>query len=1025
MNKFLNFLFSMQMMGVLIILFAFSIGTATFIENDFGTPAAHALVYDAWWFELMLLLLTINLVVNIFRYKLYKRDKWSILLFHAAFIIIFVGAGVTRYIGYEGNMHIREGQTTNQITTSSSYIDVQAQANGKISQTSEKITVSSVKTTKYSDDLNINNKNVEVTLKTMIPNAQSTISQDMNGAPIMEMVSVGNAGMAGIQDFTLGYNEQKNIGGNLLAFGGNPNANSIVFDYSDSLRMISPFEFSEVNMMGGDPIPMTANKWHVVSPKKLYDLKGSKIVIKNFFPAAKYKYIQGEDKNAPTVLVFDVKSGNEQKDLIVKGASNYVGTPSNLMINGINVTVAYGPKTMELPFSLKLNKFILDRYPGSNSPSSFASEVTLVDNEKGIEQDHRIYMNNILKHEGFRFFQASYDTDEKGTVLSVNHDLWGMLITYFGYFVLMLGMAWSLISPATRFKALGNKSKSLKTVVLSAFLILGSLLPASAQNQVLPIVPLKQSQDFGKLLVQDNGGRFEPINTMSSEVIRKITKKNKFQGYPADQVFLSMIVNPQQWQTVDMIKVGNSELAKELGISGKYGSFRHFLDAQGQYKLSKKVQDAYSRKPSQRTGYDKEIISVDERVNISYMVFTGEFLKIFPDPNDDMHAWYNPTAELAITGDDSLFVKKSILLLGQALNNGDFANADSYISGIKTYQNRFGQNVIPSPTKQKVEILYNNTNIFKRLFPYYLLIGFFLIVFLVIQIINPKFSVKWIMRAAMLILGIGFILHTSGLAARWYISGHAPWSNGFESMTYVAWACLLSGFIFVKKSDFALAATSVLAGLTLFVAHLSWMSPEVTNLVPVLKSYWLTIHVAIITASYGFLALAAILGMINLFLFNLQNKNNIDRIKSTVTDLTRISEMTMTIGLYFLTIGTFLGGIWANESWGRYWGWDPKETWALVSVLVYSFILHMRFIPGLKSVYSFNIASIWGYSSILMTYFGVNYYLAGMHSYAKGDPVPVPTWVYYSVAIVLALSFTAYYNYKKHNPEPEPEEVEA
>jgi len=1013
----------MQMMGVLIILFAFSIGTATFIENDFGTPAARALVYDAWWFELMLLLLTINLAVNIFRYKLFKKEKWSVFLFHAAFIVIFIGSGVTRYVGYEGNMHIREGQTSNQITTLSSYIDVQAQTNGKISQVSKKVTVSSVKTTEYSDNLDIDNKNVKILLKTLIPNAQPTITQDMNGSPVMEMVAVGNTGMSGMQNFTLAYKEQKNIGGNLLMFGGNPNANSVVFDYSDSLRMISPFEFSEVSMMGAEPIPMTANKWHVVFPKKLYDLKGTKIVIKNFFPAAKYKYVQGEDKNAPSVLVFDVKSGNEQKDLIVKGAGNYVGKASNLMINGINVSIAYGPKILEIPFSLKLNKFILDRYPGSNSPSSFASEVTLIDNAKGIEQDHRIFMNNILKHEGFRFFQASYDTDEKGTVLSVNHDQWGMRITYFGYFILMLGMAWSLINPFTRFKTLGGKSKSLKVAVLVAFLMIGNLLPASAQNQVLPIVPLKQSQEFGKLLVQDNGGRFEPINTMASEVIRKITKKNKFQGYPADQVFLSMIVNPQQWQTVAMIKVGNSELASELGISGKYGSFRHFLNEQGQYKLSKKVQDAYSRKPSQRTGYDKEIISVDERINITYMVFTGEFLKIFPDPNDDMHAWYNPIAEITLTGDDSLFVKKSILILGQALNNGDFANADNYIAGIKTYQNRFAQNVIPSPTKQKIEILYNNINIFKRLFPYYLLIGFFLIVFLVIQIINPKFPVKWIMRAAMLILGIGFTLHTAGLAARWYIAGHAPWSNGFESMTYVAWACLLSGFIFVKKSDFALAATSVLAGLTLFVAHLSWMSPEVTNLVPVLKSYWLTIHVAIITASYGFLALAAILGMINLFLFNLQNVNNIDRIKNTVTDLSRISEMTMTIGLYFLTIGTFLGGIWANESWGRYWGWDPKETWALVSVLVYSFVLHMRFIPGLKSVYSFNIASVWGYSSILMTYFGVNYYLAGMHSYAKGDPVPVPTWVYYTIAFILILSLTAYYNYKKNNTAPE--ELEA
>ncbi|WP_372751206.1 cytochrome c biogenesis protein CcsA [Labilibaculum sp.] len=1015
MKKFLNFLFSMQMMGVLIILFAFSIGIATFIENDFGTPAARALVYDAWWFELMLLLLAINLVVNIFRYDLYRKEKWSIFLFHAAFIIIFIGSGVTRYMGYEGNMHIREGQSSNQITSMSSYIDVKAQANGKVSELSQKLSISSVKKTHFNDDLNIDNKNVEISLRTFIPNAQSAIVQDINGIPILELVAIGSNGMEGMQNFSLEYAQQKNIAGMPIAFGSNAGTNAIIFDYSDSLRMKSPFEIMELSMMGGDPIVMEAKTWHVVMPKKIYDLKGSKIVIKNFYPSAKYQYIKGQDKNAPSVLVFDVKSGSEHKELLVQGNNNYVGTEAHTNINGVDVSATYGSKIIEIPFSLKLNKFILDRYPGSNSPSSFASEVTLFDPAQGLEKDYRIYMNNILKHEGFRFFQASYDNDEKGTVLSVNHDQWGMMITYFGYFLLMLGMAWSLINPFSRFNSLGKQSKTGKTLAVAALLLLGNLLPASAQNEILPIVPLQQSKEFGKLLVQDNGGRFEPINTLASEVIRKITKKNKFQGYTAEQVFLSMIANPQQWQTAAMIKVGDSDLASELGISGKYASFMNFLNAQGQYKLSQKVQEAYSKKPAHRSAYDKEIISVDERINITYMVFTGEFLKIFPDPTDDMHEWYNPTSQINLSGDDSLFVKKSVIMLGQALNNADFAGADNYIAGIKTYQNRFGQRVIPSPTKQKIEILYNNINIFKRLFPYYLLIGFFLVVFLVVQIIHPKFPVKWIMRSATFILAIGFMLHTSALAARWYISGHAPWSNGFESMTYVAWACLLSGFIFVKKSDFALAATSILAGLTLFVAHLSWMNPEVTNLVPVLKSYWLTIHVAIITASYGFLALAAILGMINLTLFNLQNTNNQSRIKGTVMDLSRISEMTMTIGLYFLTIGTFLGGIWANESWGRYWGWDPKETWALVSILVYSFVLHMRFIPGLKSVYAFNLASVWGYSSILMTYFGVNYYLAGMHSYAKGDPVPIPTWVYYSVAIILALSLAAYYQYKKYN----------
>ncbi|WP_421918280.1 cytochrome c biogenesis protein CcsA [Marinifilum sp.] len=1021
MKKLFNFLFSMQMMGVLLVLFAFSIGAATFIENDFGTPAARALVYDARWFEIMLLLLAINLVVNIFRYKLYKKEKWSILIFHASFVVILIGSTFTRYLGYEGNMHIREGEATNQITTVDSYIKVKAEKNGKQNKVSEKISLSTVKADKFDESVSVDGSTIDIRLKTFIPNAQTTLVQDRHGAPVIEMVAVGSGGMSAMQNFTMEYNSHKMIDNNLLAFGSKQHPDAILFDYTDSLRMISPMPMQELSMMGGDAIPMQAKQWHVVTPRKLYDVGGTKFVIKNFYPTAKFKYVQGEDKNAPTLLVFDVENGDHKKEVIVKGQKDYVGKPEITVIGDANISIAYGSKIIELPFSLKLNDFQLERYPGSNSPSSFASEVTLIDKEKGIEKDYRIYMNNILNHEGYRFFQASYDTDELGTVLSVNHDRIGMTITYFGYFLLMLGMAWSLINPFSRFKILGRKSRKVKTTAILAFILAGSTFAANAQD--LKVVPIEQAKRFGKIIIQDKGGRFEPVNTLASEVVRKVSKKAKFKGYPAEQIFLSMVCNPQEWQSVNMIKVGNPDLAKELGISGKYGSFKDFVNEMGQYKLSKKVQDAYSKKPVHRTKYDKEIMAVDERINITYMVFTGEFLKIFPNPKDKMGAWYNPTSEVNVAKDDSLFIKKSVVMLSQALNAGDLETADTYIDGIKKYQKKFGSEVMPSEAKQKVEILYNNLNIFKRLFPYYLLIGFFLLIFLVTHILRPKFPIKWVVGAAMIILGIGFLLHTGGLAARWYIAGRAPWSNGFETMTFIAWGCLLAGFIFAKKSKLALAATAVLGGMFLFVAHLSWMNPEVTNLVPVLKSYWLTIHVAIITSSYAFLALGAILGMINLTLYILQDNKNKSVIAENIIDLSRISEMTMTIGLYFLTIGTFLGGIWANESWGRYWGWDPKETWALVSILVYSFVLHMRFIPGLKSVYAFNIASVWSYSSILMTYFGVNYYLAGLHSYAKGDPVPIPNWVYYTVGTLIALSMLAYLNYNKHKDEPEMEEA--
>lgn len=265
---------------------------------------------------------------------------------------------------------------------------------------------------------------------------------------------------------------------------------------------------------------------------------------------------------------------------------------------------------------------------------------------------------------------------------------------------------------------------------------------------------------------------------------------------------------------------------------------------------------------------------------------------------------------------------------------------------------------------------------------------------------------------SVLLFGL-FLLHTAGLAARWYISGHAPWSNGYESMIYIGWATIFAGFLFSRTSKMTLAATAILTALILMVAHLNWLDPEITPLVPVLKSYWLMIHVAIITGSYGFLGLGALLGFMNLILMILKTNKNKENITDTIKELTYINEMTLTVGVFMATVGTFLGGVWANESWGRYWGWDPKETWALVIVLIYAMILHLRFIPKANGKYLFNLLSVLGFSTVIMTYFGVNYYLSGLHSYAKGDPVPIPTFVPITVVVILVIAVIAYLRNRK------------
>jgi len=351
--------------------------------------------------------------------------------------------------------------------------------------------------------------------------------------------------------------------------------------------------------------------------------------------------------------------------------------------------------------------------------------------------------------------------------------------------------------------------------------------------------------------------------------------------------------------------------------------------------------------------------------------------------------------------------------LAEALKTNNIVSARKITESVGSYQAKFSKYQLPSKSKTTAELLYYKLGIFEKLFPFYATIGLIMLIGLITMVIKGEKEKYSFIKILVWVLVAGFLFHTLGLGLRWYIAGHAPMSNGFESLTFISWAILIAGLIFSRKSAFALSAAAVLAGMTLMVAHMSFMDPEITNLVPVLKSYWLTLHVSVIVSSDGFLGVGAILSLINLILLSLSNDKNRTRISDTIDELTVINFRILTLGLYLLTIGTFLGAVWANESWGRYWGWDPKETWSLITIIIYSLVIHSRRIPGMKDIFTFNLISLFAFSSVLMTYFGVNYYLSGMHSYAAGDPVPVPSFVYIAVIALAALSFLAYTKYRK------------
>jgi len=417
---------------------------------------------------------------------------------------------------------------------------------------------------------------------------------------------------------------------------------------------------------------------------------------------------------------------------------------------------------------------------------------------------------------------------------------------------------------------------------------------------------------------------------------------------------------------------------------------------------------------SKRNEFDKKLIKVVEKFQIMNQIFMWAYMKIIPMKTDPSQTWFVPLSK-ELSGNAqklSMDALQYFASVDKASKSGNWTIADENLIAFKKKQRIEGSKVIPSESNFLTEVTYNKMNVFKNTSYLYLVSGLILLIVFLVRIFkNPKGIIEKRFdvtnKIVRYILFIVAIYHAAGLGMLWYITGHAPWSNGYEAVVFIALVTMLAGFLFSRKNAAILAGTAVLAFLMIFVTEMNLMDPEITPLQPVLKSYWLMIHVAIITGSYGFLGLGAILSLMNLFLYVFRNKKNGLRVTLNINELTYVSEMTITVGLFMLTIGTFLGGIWANESWGRYWGWDQKETWALVSVLVYAIILHFRLIPGMNGKFTFNVAGFWGYSAILFTFFGVNFYLVGLHSYAQGEGLgKIPTELI--VTVVLFLVFTIY-----------------
>ena len=1039
-KKLISILVSTRLTAFLFISFSAAMAAGTFIESMHGTDASKILVYNALWFEIMMILFVVNFTYNIKRYRLLSREKLPVLLLHLSWILIIIGAGITRYIGYEGIMPIREGSSSNQFLSSDTYItilvDGEIDGQQKRKKLEKKVLFSEYTNNNFTIKDDFNKQKFSVEYVDFIENVDYGVVPNDFGTDFLKIVEASSGER---HDHYIESGQVTNIHGVLFTLNNRVDGAINIISEGYDLFIESSFNGGFMRMIDQFSGVVEKNTRDEIQYKSLYNIAGLQFVIPEPVIKGKYELIKNIDEDTnQNMLKLKVTSNGIEEFVELAGGKGIADQYETFNISGLDFSIKYGSLLSQIPFNIKLNDFIAEKYPGTEkSYSSFMSKVSVDGDQKF---DYDIYMNHILNHKGYRFFQASFDPDEKGTILSVNQDFFGTFITYLGYILLYIGLLGIMFYGKTRFKDLGKKLKKLKQKRIATTIILFLIFTNSySQNDYSHknqnfisdsviknyVIDEIHSKKFGEVIIQDSGGRMKPLNTFSSELLRKVSKSDKYNGLNSDQVFISILRNPLAWYSEPLIyiKRGNDSIRSVIGIDSdqKFASFIDFFDGKGNYKISKFLEKAY--KSSLPNQFEKDFIETDRRVNLLFSALEGEILKIFPIPNDSNNKWISSSEVSSENFEtvDSLFTTNIIPLylreLDKSLVSKNYKNADKILESIKGFQIKYGEKILPSDDKIKAEILYNKYDIFKTLFLYYFLAGLIFFLFIIIQIFisNKKLNklFKYLFVVFRSVIFILFVIHTFGLIARGYISGHAPWSDAYESMIYVSWATMGIGLLFARKSDLTLASTSFVTSMILMIAHWNWMDPSIANLVPVLDSYWLMIHVSIIVGSYGPFALATILGIVALILMILCTKSNYLIIKNKLSEITIINELALTIGLIMLTIGNFLGGMWANESWGRYWGWDPKETWALISILIYAFVLHMRLIPKMRGMWLFNLMSIIAFASIVMTYFGVNFYLVGLHSYASGDKVITPNFVYYSILFVFILGLISKYKYNK------------
>lgn len=629
-----------------------------------------------------------------------------------------------------------------------------------------------------------------------------------------------------------------------------------------------------------------------------------------------------------------------------------------------------------LPFAMKLTDFEVITYPGTDAVMDYRCDIEV--KGKGETADMTVSMNDIGKAEGYRFYQSAYDSDGKGTRLLVAHDPYGIAVTYLGYVMLLISLLWTMFSKHTRIRSLYRIAT--KQMVLLAMLCMCSAgvyagTKGEAERAITP-VSKEIAHEFGKVVVLYNG-RLCPVNTAALEFVTKLSGKPSWNGYSADEIFLAWMLYYTEWEGQKIIRIKSEEVQQMLGIDGQWASVNDFYAKDNTYKLTGKANDTHLS-----DAVRKAVREADEKILVVTMFYNSEMLRMFPLASAMAEAghersaksmkWYTPGSTelpLGTPNAEFQFINHAMDHFVKSVLADDVNGALQMIAKIKLYQKEKTGDVLPSAAKVEIEVLYNALQSARWVVFACLALS---IVFCLLLLAGRMGKVLGALN--LVYIGIQTAYLTVLLGLRWIVSGHVPMSNGYETMLFMAWVTLVMTIFIMRKIPVMKAFGPLVASFCLLVAMLAVGSPQITRLMPVLQSPLLSSHVAMIMVSY---ALLTIITLIAIQCLVLARKGD----NEELTRMTALSQLMLYPAITTLTIGIFIGAVWANVSWGTYWSWDPKETWALITLMIYAIPLHKSFAP--VSQVRYHLYVLMSFLAVLMTYFGVNYFMSGMHSYAQ------------------------------------------